>query len=129
MSSSRIELFLRRDDALAPASFRRSARPLRHSNITSVELFRGERFTYGGAPRYFGTGVAGYVSGPGFTGGCYGYGAEPVSVSRRLERSGGASEARAATGATAVGFSRLCAARSRSPEPLAPLSGLLDPAA
>jgi hypothetical protein len=50
------------------------------------ELFGRQPFTFGGEPRYFGTGVAGYTSGPGFTGGYYGYGDEPAELPTELER-------------------------------------------
>ena len=50
------------------------------------ELFGREPFTYGRAPRYFGTGVPFYQSGPGFTGGYYGYGDEPPQIPTELER-------------------------------------------
>ena len=53
---------------------------------SSEELFGRVPFTYGSEPRYYGTGVAGYTSGPGFTGGYYGYGEEPMEISTELER-------------------------------------------
>ena len=53
---------------------------------SSAELFGRGPFTYGPPPRYFGTGVAGYTSGPGFTGGYYGFGDEPPLVPTELER-------------------------------------------
>lgn len=52
----------------------------------SEELFGREPFTSGPLPRYYGTGVAGYTSGPGFTGGYYGFGDEPAFVPTELER-------------------------------------------
>src|SRR6185437_13633667 len=53
---------------------------------SSEELFGREPFTYGRVPRYFGTGVPFYQSGPGFTGGYYGYGDEPPEIPTELER-------------------------------------------
>jgi hypothetical protein len=53
---------------------------------SSGELFGREPFTYGRGPRYFGTGVPFYQSGPGFTGGYYGYGDEPPEIPTELER-------------------------------------------
>lgn len=53
---------------------------------SSEELFGREPFTYGRAPRYFGTGVPFYQSGPGFTGGYYGYGDESPEIPTELER-------------------------------------------
>lgn len=53
---------------------------------SSEELFGREPFTSGRAPRYFGTGVPFYQSGPGFTGGYYGYGDEPPEIPTELER-------------------------------------------
>jgi hypothetical protein len=50
------------------------------------ELFGRRPFTFGSEPRYFGTGVAGYESGPGFTGGYYGYGEESPDIPTELER-------------------------------------------
>ena len=50
------------------------------------ELFGHEPFTYGPMPRYYGTGVAGSRSGPGFTGGYYGFGEEPPLIPTDLER-------------------------------------------
>jgi hypothetical protein len=53
---------------------------------SSVELFGRKPFTYGGDLRYYGTGVPGYKSGPGFTGGYYGYGSVPPEIPTKLER-------------------------------------------
>jgi hypothetical protein len=53
---------------------------------SSEELFGREPFTVGPMPRYYGTGVAGYRSGPGFTGGYYGFGGEPPLMPTELER-------------------------------------------
>ncbi len=58
----------------------------RPTQPSSEELFGREPFTYGRAPRYFGTGVPGYQSGPGFTGGYYGYGDESPQIPTELER-------------------------------------------
>lgn len=67
----------------APAS----APPLAPRRVpSSEELFGHEPFTYGPMPRYYGTGVAGYRSGPGFTGGYYGFGEEPPLIPTELER-------------------------------------------
>ncbi len=52
----------------------------------SEEYFGREPFTYGREPRYYGTGVPGYVSGPGYTGGYYGYGDESLGIPTELER-------------------------------------------
>jgi len=52
----------------------------------SEELFGREPFTSGRVPRYFGTGVPFYQSGPGFTGGYYGYGDELPEIPTELER-------------------------------------------
>lgn len=61
--------------------------PARRPQPSSEELFFGrEPFTYGRVPRYYGTGVPGYQSGPGFTGGYYGYGDEAPEVPTELER-------------------------------------------
>jgi hypothetical protein len=63
------------------------AEPLRRRReISSEELFGRQPFTYGREPRYFGTGVPGYESGPGFTGGYYGYGDEAPEIPTELER-------------------------------------------
>jgi hypothetical protein len=53
---------------------------------SSEELFGRVPFSPTPPPRYFGTGVAGYTSGPGFTGGYYGFGDEPPPVPTELER-------------------------------------------
>ncbi len=53
---------------------------------SAEELFGREPFTYGSEPRYYGTGVAGYTTGPGFTGGYYGFGEEPPGMPTELER-------------------------------------------
>jgi hypothetical protein len=53
--------------------------------IHSSELFGREPFTYGNAPRYFGTGTPAW-GGVGFTGGAYGYGAPPPEVPRLQEQ-------------------------------------------
>lgn len=53
---------------------------------TSEELFGRAPFTHGREARYFGTGVAGYTSGPGYTGGYYGFGDEPPEIATELER-------------------------------------------
>src|SRR5512146_1667616 len=58
----------------------------RRREVASEELFGREPFTYGRGPRYFGTGVPGYESGPGFTGGYYGYGDEAPEIPTELER-------------------------------------------
>ncbi len=57
-------------------------RPERYSE----EFFGRQPFTYGREPRYFGTGVPFYQSGPGFTGGYYGYGDESPEIPTELER-------------------------------------------
>ncbi len=57
-----------------------------HPVPSSEELFGRRPFAYGPPPRYYGTGVAGYTSGPGYTGGYYGYGEEPPLVPTELER-------------------------------------------
>ena len=54
--------------------------------MSSEELFGRVPFTYGREPRYYGTGVAGYSSGPGFTGGYYGFGEEAPEILTELER-------------------------------------------
>lgn len=51
----------------------------------SEEHFGREPFTYLSEPRFFGTGVPGYLSGPGYTGGYYGYGEEPADIPTELE--------------------------------------------
>lgn len=61
-----------------PAPHRRSP--------SSAELFGRTPFTPGPPPRYYGTGVAGYRTGPGFTGGYYGFGDEPAAFPTELER-------------------------------------------
>lgn len=53
---------------------------------SSVELFGRRPFTAGTEPRFYGTGVAGYQSGPGFTGGYYGFGDIPPDIPTELER-------------------------------------------
>jgi hypothetical protein len=53
---------------------------------TSEELFGRAPFSAGPDLRYYGTGVAGYTSGPGFTGGYYGFGDEPAPIPTELER-------------------------------------------
>ncbi|HVS77568.1 MAG TPA: BON domain-containing protein [Steroidobacteraceae bacterium] len=58
----------------------------RPSPASSEELFGRRPFTYGRWPRYFGTGVPGYASGPGFTGGFFGYGGERPDIPTELER-------------------------------------------
>ncbi len=50
------------------------------------EMFGKPPFSPEGEPRYYGTGVPGYRSGPGFTGGYYGYGEEPPEVPTELEQ-------------------------------------------
>ena len=60
--------------------------PRRPDRTPSEEFFGRAPFTYGSEPRYYGTGVAGYRSGPGFTGGYYGYGDEQPEISTELER-------------------------------------------
>lgn len=63
------------------------AEPLRRRrSVSSEELFGRVPFTYGRGPRYFGTGVPGYESGPGFTGGYFGYGDEAFEIPTELER-------------------------------------------
>jgi len=54
--------------------------------LSSEELFGRQPFAHGREPRYFGTGVPGYRSGPGFTGGYYGYGDEPPEIPTELEQ-------------------------------------------
>jgi hypothetical protein len=56
-------------------------RPAHHSE----QHFGREPFTNVSEPRYFGTGVPGYVSGPGYTGGVYGYGEESPDIPTELE--------------------------------------------
>lgn len=58
----------------------------RRREISSEEFFGRQPFTYGREPRYFGTGIPGYESGPGFTGGYYGYGDEAPEIPTELER-------------------------------------------
>lgn len=53
---------------------------------SSEELFGRQPFTSGREPRYYGTGVPFYQSGPGFTGGYYGYGDETPEIPTELER-------------------------------------------
>lgn len=60
--------------------------PHRRWEPSSEELFGRKPFTSGPEPRYFGTGVPGYESGPGFTGGYYGYGDESPGMATELER-------------------------------------------
>lgn len=64
----------------------RVAAPARRPRPSSEELFGREPFTSGREPRYYGTGVPFYQSGPGFTGGYYGYGDEPPEIPTELER-------------------------------------------
>lgn len=65
----------------------RMAPPLhRRPTSSSEELFGREPFTSGREPRYYGTGVPFYQSGPGFTGGYYGYGDEAPAIPTELER-------------------------------------------
>ena len=64
----------------------RMAAPARRPQPSSEELFGREPFTPSRAPRYYGTGVPFYQSGPGFTGGYYGYGDEPWEIPTELER-------------------------------------------
>lgn len=60
--------------------------PAPHRRIPSSEqLFGREPFTAEPMPRYYGTGVAGYTSGPGFTGGYYGFGEESPEPPTELE--------------------------------------------
>ena len=61
-------------------------RAARRRSVSSEELFGREPFTAEPALRYYGTGVAGYSSGPGFTGGYYGFGDEPPRLLTELER-------------------------------------------
>lgn len=63
-----------------------AAPPHYRGEPSEVELFGRTPFTYGAQPRYYGTGVAGYQSGPGFTGGYYGYGGGPFEIPTELER-------------------------------------------
>src|SRR6185437_10329258 len=65
---------------------RTAARRVREGLPPEELLLGREPFTYGRAPRYFGTGVPFYQSGPGFTGGYYGYGDEPPQIPTELER-------------------------------------------
>lgn len=60
--------------------------PPRRRRSSSEELFGREPFGYEPPARYYGTGVAGYTSGPGFTGGYYGFGDEPAQIPTELER-------------------------------------------
>ncbi|HEV7137938.1 MAG TPA: BON domain-containing protein [Steroidobacteraceae bacterium] len=113
-----------------------SVPPLRRPREPSgVELFGREPFTYGRSPRYYGTGVAGYESGPGFTGGYYGYGSASSEIPTELEReyeydlygesdpyfepvAGGYNPARpAATGGGARKYRRATRARRYPPGP------------
>lgn len=71
---------------IAPRTTERVPPVWHPSQPSSEELFGREPFTYGRAPRYFGTGVPGYQSGPGFTGGYYGYGDESPQIATELER-------------------------------------------
>ncbi|MDE2447952.1 MAG: hypothetical protein KGO22_03210, partial [Gammaproteobacteria bacterium] len=59
---------------------RGSAAPAHRPQPSSEELFGREPFTSGREPRYYGTGVPFYQSGPGFTGGYYGYGDERPEI-------------------------------------------------
>lgn len=59
---------------------------VRRRQPSSEELFGRRPFASGPELRYFGTGVAGYESGPGFTGGYYGYGDQPPEMPTELER-------------------------------------------
>lgn len=63
-----------------------AAPPHYRGEPSEVELFGRRPFTSGAQPRYYGTGVAGYQSGPGFTGGYYGYGGAPFEIPTELER-------------------------------------------
>lgn len=53
---------------------------------SSEEMFGKPPFSPESEPRLYGTGVPGYSSGPGFTGGYYGYGEEPPEVPTELEQ-------------------------------------------
>ncbi len=71
----------------AAANSGRAAPPAAQRRVVSSEaLFGQEPFTAEPALRYYGTGVAGYSSGPGFTGGYYGFGDEPPRMLTELER-------------------------------------------
>lgn len=59
--------------------------PRRHP-VSSEELFGRVPFSPERLPRYYGTGVAGYRTGPGFTGGYYGFGDEAPPFATELER-------------------------------------------
>lgn len=73
--------------SLGSGSVPAGAEPLRRRQaLSNEELFGRQPFTYGREPRYFGTGVPGYESGPGFTGGYYGYGNEAPEIPTELER-------------------------------------------
>lgn len=58
----------------------------RRPESSAEGLFGREPFTSGREPRYYGTGVPFYQSGPGFTGGYYGYGDEAPEIPTELER-------------------------------------------
>lgn len=62
-----------------------SEMPRRPARVPAEQLFARGPFGHGSEPRYFGTGVAGYTSGPGFTGGYYGYGDEQQEFPTELE--------------------------------------------
>jgi hypothetical protein len=71
----------------APRGFAGAAHEPEHSwEHHSEEYFGRAPFTYGREPRYYGTGVPGYISGPGYTGGYFGYGDEPPEIPTELER-------------------------------------------
>lgn len=57
-----------------------------HQPPSSAELFGRAPFSATPPPRYYGTGVAGYRTGPGFTGGYYGFGDDPAPFPTELER-------------------------------------------
>lgn len=54
--------------------------------LLSPEIFGRKPFAPDPELRYFGTGVAGWQSGPGFTGGYYGYGDQPPDILTEFER-------------------------------------------
>lgn len=75
-----------RNKPLPPAGGRPPPPAPRRRRSTTEELFGRTPFSAGPDLRYYGTGVAGYTSGPGFTGGYYGFGDEPAPIPTELER-------------------------------------------
>jgi len=87
VSASRATVGAKSSRSLATGSIPARAPLLgRRPEVSSEELLGRRPFTYGREPRYFGTGVPGYESGPGFTGGYYGYGDDAPEIPTELER-------------------------------------------